>query len=72
MLAIPLGERIPILSVGNVELIFKNWFRLSMLWQKLIRGREDVKYSQEPKFSATFVYAWVLLCHFSGFSFHIK
>ena len=26
-----LGERIHIFSVGNVELIFKNWFRLSML-----------------------------------------
>ena len=26
-----LGERIRVFSVGNVELIFKNWFRLSML-----------------------------------------
>ena len=26
-----LGERIHIFSVGNVELIFENWFRLSML-----------------------------------------
>ena len=26
-----LGERIRIFFVGNVELIFKNWFRLSML-----------------------------------------
>ena len=25
-----LGERIRVFSVGNVELIFKNWFRLSM------------------------------------------
>ena len=25
------GERIRVFSVGNVELIFKNWFRLSML-----------------------------------------
>ena len=24
------GERIGVFSVGNVELIFKNWFRLSM------------------------------------------
>ena len=24
------GERIRVFSVGNVELIFKNWFRLSM------------------------------------------
>ena len=26
-----LGERIHVFSVGNVELIFKNWFRLNML-----------------------------------------
>ena len=26
-----LGERIRVFSVGNVEPIFKNWFRLSML-----------------------------------------
>ena len=25
------SERIRVLSVGNVELIFKNWFRLNML-----------------------------------------
>ena len=25
------GERIRVFSVGNVELIFKNWFRLNML-----------------------------------------
>ena len=26
-----LGESIGVLSVGNVELTFKNWFRLNML-----------------------------------------
>ena len=26
-----LGESIGVLSVGNVQLIFKNWFRLNML-----------------------------------------
>ena len=31
VLAILLGERIHIFFVGNVELIFKNCFRLSML-----------------------------------------
>ena len=30
MLGIPLGERIHVFFVGNVEVIFKNWFRLSM------------------------------------------
>ena len=26
-----LGESIGVLSVGNVELVFKSWFRLNML-----------------------------------------
>ena len=26
------GERIRVFSVGNVELIFKNWFRLRRRW----------------------------------------
>ena len=33
-----LGERIRIFFVGNVELIFKNWFRLSMPRPSTDRG----------------------------------
>ena len=54
-----LGERIRVSSVGNVELIFKNWFTF--------RGREDVKYSREPNLASD-----LFTQRFRGVTFGIK
>ena len=55
MLAIPLGERIHIFSVGNVELIFKNWFTLSMDGHRVYRSTREV-WKERVWLAATHLY----------------